>query len=88
VSRVGGSAGSRSVRQVLRHDLRSPLAVIVGRCDMLASGALGALDEHQLRSVEAILRNAERIERELDHLADHLPAQALTLEIPAPGTGE
>jgi len=83
-----GEGASRTVRQILRHDLRTPLAVVVGRCDLLESEAQGPLTEGQRRSLEAISRNALRLQRELEHLAAHLPAPALLLDIPAPRTAE
>ena len=58
------------VRRALRHDLRNPLAVVLGRCEMLISGAFGELDERQLRSVEIIQRNAERVVEMLGELAE------------------
>ena len=57
------------IRQALRHDLRNPLAVILGRCEMLVDGALGELAEPQQRSVEIIRRNATRMVEMLDDLA-------------------
>lgn len=58
-----------SLRRRLRHDLYSPLSVILGRCDMLLQGAHGELGAEQRRAVEAVLRSAERMETELRQLA-------------------
>ena len=58
------------LRRALRHDLRNPLAVVLGRCEMLLSGALGDLDQRQLRSVEIIQRNAERVVEMLGEMAE------------------
>lgn len=58
------------LRRALRHDLRNPLAVVLGRCEMLLSGTLGELDERQSRSVEIIQRNAERMVEMLADLAE------------------
>lgn len=63
----------------LRHDLRNPLAVVLGRCEMLMSGANGELEERQLRSVEIIHRNATRMVEMLEELA------ALAAELPDGG---
>jgi signal transduction histidine kinase len=60
------------IRRALRHDLRNPLAVILGRCEMLASGAMGDLSVGQERSVEAIQRNADRLVQMLDALASEV----------------
>ncbi len=45
------------------HDLRGALAVVSGQGEMLASGIWGELTEPQLRSVEVILRQADRIRK-------------------------
>jgi signal transduction histidine kinase len=63
---------AKKLRQALRHDLRNPLAVILGRCEMLA-GAVGDLDPVQQRCVDAIARNADRLVAMLDGLADTVP---------------
>lgn len=60
------------LRRALRHDLRNPLAVILGRCEILTSGAMGDLNDGQARSVDAIQRNAERLVGMLDALADEV----------------
>lgn len=57
------------IRRVLRHDVKNPLAVIVGRCELLASGAMGPMSEGQAKSVEAIARAARRIQEMVDALA-------------------
>ncbi len=61
-----------SIQRRLRHDLRSPLAVIVGRCDMLLQGTFGPLNADQSRSLAAVLRNAERLQHEIQQLAEDL----------------
>ncbi len=73
------SSPRERLRRALRHDLRNPLAVVLGRCEMLLSGAMGELDEHQRRSVAIIHRNAERVVEMLGELAaavDRLPEDA------------
>lgn len=62
------------LRKRLRHDLRSPLAVIVGRADLLLSELHGPLNAEQRRSVEALLQSADRLQRELEELADRVDA--------------
>jgi signal transduction histidine kinase len=56
--------------QLLRHDLRSPLAVILGRCELLNAGTGGPLTEAQTRSVDAIARAAKKMLTLLDEVAD------------------
>lgn len=58
-----------SIRRRLRHDLNNPLAVIVGRCDMLLQGAHGVLQADQQRALESVLRSAERLQSEIQQLA-------------------
>lgn len=70
------------LQRALRHDLRNPLAVVLGRCEMLSSGAYGDLDERQLRSVEIIHRNATRVVEMLEELA------TLVAELPEGGPKE
>jgi len=60
------------LRRALRHDLRNPLAVILGRCEILSSGTMGDLSAAQTRSVAAIQRNAERLVEMLDDLAEQV----------------
>lgn len=57
------------LRRVVRHDLRNPLTIILGRCELLESELQGPLTEAQQGSVRAITRNAERLLAELDELA-------------------
>jgi K+-sensing histidine kinase KdpD len=60
------------VKRKLRHDLRSPLAVVIGRADLLLSEVHGTLNADQRRSVEAILESAGRLQRDLEALADEI----------------
>lgn len=59
-----------TVRRALRHDLRSPLAVILGRADLLLTGVPGPLEPAQRRSLEILIQHAERLDRELAAAAD------------------
>ena len=43
--------------------------MILGRCEMLESGAMGDLEASQQRSVEIIHRNAQRVVEMLDDVA-------------------
>ena len=45
----------------MSHELRTPLNAIIGFGDLLASGALGVLDETQRDSVDTILRNGRHL---------------------------
>lgn len=60
------------LRRKLRHDLRSPLAVILGRAELLLEEVYGELTPDQRRSIEVVVRNAERLTRELEEVADAL----------------
>jgi len=66
---TSSQSARRTVRRRLRHDLSSPLSVIIGRCDMLLQGAHGPLNADQRRALESVLRSAERLEREVRALA-------------------
>jgi len=57
------------VRRALRHDLRNPLSIILGRCELLESGVLGPLEPVQQESIAVIERHARRIVDEIDRLA-------------------
>ncbi len=63
------------LRRALRHDLRSPLAVTVGRAGMLLEGLAGDLNEPQRRTVQAIAEAADRLRADLDALAEALDAR-------------
>ena len=64
----GGSAVKRAaLRKALRHDVQSPLAVILGQAELVG---LGPVDERQRESLEAIQRNCERLSSMLRLLAD------------------
>ena len=43
------------------HELRAPLASIEGYVELLLDGALGALGAEQVRALEVVARNAERL---------------------------
>jgi signal transduction histidine kinase len=57
-------------RKKLRHDLRSPLSVVLGRAEILLSELHGPLSPEQRRSVEDIVRHALRMNVELTALAE------------------
>ena len=45
------------------HELKTPLVSIGGYSEVLNAGALGALNEGQKKAADAIIRNADRLER-------------------------
>lgn len=55
---------------VLCHEVRSPLAGILGFADMLESSAAGQLSQRQLRYLRAIRESAGRLEVLFDALSD------------------
>lgn len=46
--------------------------MVLGRAEMLAAETYGPLTEGQRRCVDAILRGAERLQEELEQLAEDL----------------
>ena len=68
---IDSEEGQR-LRKLVRHDLRSPLAVILGRCEILEAGVQGSLNDAQQHSVAAIKRQADRLEEMLAELAELL----------------
>jgi signal transduction histidine kinase len=64
-------ASGTHLRKLVRHDLRSPLAVLLGQCEILSIGLGGPLTEKQRRSVEAM----ERKTRELQAMIDQVTAE-------------
>jgi len=62
------------IRRALRHDLRGPLSVVLGRCEMLLAGTYGPLEPEHQRNIEIIHRNAERLLGSIDALGDRVDA--------------
>jgi signal transduction histidine kinase len=52
----------------LAHEVRAPLASVEGWAELLLDGALGELTDEQVRAVEVVRRNAERIGLLVDEL--------------------
>ncbi len=74
VARAASVAARRSqrLRRLVRHDMRSPLAVLLGQCEILGMELGGALTEKQRRSVEAMERKAQQLKEMIDDLAAEL----------------
>ena len=68
------SARDLELRRLLRHDVRTPLAVILGRCELLEAELQGPLSPEQRVAIEAIRRNAERLGLLLDDAVQRLGA--------------
>ena len=66
-------ARRQELRRVLRHDVRTPLAVILGRCELLAAGLQGPVTPAQAAALDAIRRNADKLTRMLDEAAALVP---------------
>jgi len=64
-----GPGLSLEVRRLVRHDMRNPLAVILGQCEILTIELGGPLTDHHRRSVGAIERQTEHLHALVDHLA-------------------
>jgi K+-sensing histidine kinase KdpD len=56
------------IRKTISHDLRGPLAIVLGQCEMLLAGLRGDLSEPQQRSVKAIVKHSERLVGMLEEL--------------------
>jgi signal transduction histidine kinase len=52
------------------HDLRTPLAAILGHAKVLSAGYQGPLSPEQLKTVEAIVRNGQRLDSLLENILD------------------
>ncbi|MCO4743594.1 MAG: hypothetical protein KC912_02320 [Proteobacteria bacterium] len=57
---------SPAMRKKLRHDVRTPLAVLLGQADLLE---LEPLTARQLRCVETVRRHCDRLEQMLAEIA-------------------
>lgn len=64
-----GPVASADVRKALRHDVRTPLAVILGQADLLE---LEALTPRQQRCVDLVRTHCERLEALLSALAQEI----------------
>lgn len=62
----------RDLRRSLAHDLRSPLGVVSGYCELLGEELLGSLQPKQLRAVSTIADQSERLLAGLELLAARL----------------
>jgi len=65
------SAGA-GLGKLVRHDLRSPLAVLLGQCEILSIGLGGPLTDMQRRSVEAMERKTRELQEMLERLTEEL----------------
>jgi len=65
----------------MSHELRTPLNAIIGFGDLLASGALGVLDETQRDGVDTILRNSRHLLGLINDLLDLSKVDAGKLEL-------
>jgi signal transduction histidine kinase len=76
------AANRSSIDSILTHELRSPIAAVLGYQELLADGVLGPLDPRARDAVDRIARAT----RQLRTLTDGL--DALTADIPAPDDEE
>jgi len=63
---------SAALRRLVRHDIRSPLAVILGQCEILSLGLGGPVTDKQRRSIEAVERKAQDLRVMSERLATDL----------------
>lgn len=74
--------------QNVAHELRTPLALIMGFAEMLANGGLGQISPEQTMAVEHIQRNAVNLKQLVERLEILLAVEAkeyqpVTLSLPA-----
>lgn len=69
------------VLDILLHELRSPLAGIIGASDLLKEGLAGPLAEEQLYFLEKVLRQADAMQGLLNDLIDLRRAQIGKLQL-------
>ena len=70
---VNDLEGAREeIRRALRHDLRGPLAVVLGRCELLLTGVFGPLQDEHERNIVIVKRNAERLLSSIDQLSERV----------------
>lgn len=62
----------RDLRRSLAHDLRSPLGVVSGYCELLGEELLGDLEPKQRKAVSTIAEQSERLLGGLELLAARL----------------
>jgi signal transduction histidine kinase len=63
------------------HELRTPMTSIRGYADMLASGAMGAVNDMQKQFIETIRANARRMESLLTDVSDTAKIRGGTLRV-------
>ncbi len=69
---------------VLSHDLRSPLSIIQGNCQILAEGLVGEVNPRQVKTVATISRQSNRMTEMVEDLLDRFRAGST----PTPGNAE
>jgi signal transduction histidine kinase len=71
----GSDPGREGLRKLIGHDLRSPLAVVLGQCEILGLEVHGPLNERQLAAVRSIESQVERMLTLLDEARHRLAEQ-------------
>ncbi|MEZ4321097.1 MAG: histidine kinase dimerization/phospho-acceptor domain-containing protein [Myxococcota bacterium] len=74
----GAPRDSDALGRRLRHDIRSPLAVVLGQCELLELGIHGPLNEKQRAAIASIRNHSERALEMLDEVAARLSRGAET----------
>jgi signal transduction histidine kinase len=72
---LGLSNPVRLMRQ-MAHDMRGPLAALTGTSDMFTEGVYGQLTPQQVRAIDRIRRNSQRLVALLDDLMAYVKAEA------------
>ncbi len=71
----------QSFVSTMTHDLRNPLAAILGHADLLASGAKGPLTEKQAATLETIQRSGYQLSELINNILDVTQLEAGRMEL-------
>jgi len=65
-------ASDEALARLIRHDIRSPLAVVLGQCELLQLEAHGPITQRQRDALDTIRKHAERALMMLDEAGSQL----------------
>lgn len=73
---TASAAGQSELLAVMSHDLRSPLAAILGYAELLAMGVPESIPDRSLECVHRIRAAARRLQALLDEMSERQPPEA------------